>query len=83
VGRKAFRSAAEGSAFGFASRAMSLMLVAVLGVILFALRLRYESLSPAWLAHALFNAQLTVFYPLIAWLAPVFYPLIAWLAPAF
>jgi membrane protease YdiL (CAAX protease family) len=43
-----------------------------LGVILFALRLRYESLSPAWLAHALFNAQLTLFYPLIASLAPAF-----------
>ena len=37
----------------------------LLGVILFALRLRYDSLSPAWLAHALFNAQLTLFYPLI------------------
>lgn len=42
----------------------------LLGVILFALRLRYESLSPAWLAHTLFNAQLTLSYPLIAWLAP-------------
>jgi membrane protease YdiL (CAAX protease family) len=46
------------------------------GVILFALRLKYDSLSPAWLAHALFNAQLTfnaqlaLFYPLIAWFAP-------------
>jgi len=29
-----------------------------LGVILFALRLRYESLTPAWLAHVLFNAQM-------------------------
>jgi len=55
----------------------------VLGVTLFALRLRYQSLSPAWLAHALFNAQLTLFYPLIASLAPALYPLIAWLAPAF
>jgi len=33
-----------------------------LGAILFALRLRYESLSPAWLAHVLFNAQL-IFIP--------------------
>jgi len=55
----------------------------LLGVILFALRLRYDSLSPAWLAHALFNAQLTLFYPLIVWLAPASYPLIAWLAPSF
>lgn len=28
-----------------------------LGALLFALRLRYESLTPAWLAHFLFNAQ--------------------------
>jgi len=28
-----------------------------LGAILFALRIRYESLVPAWLAHLLFNAQ--------------------------
>jgi membrane protease YdiL (CAAX protease family) len=43
-----------------------------LGAILFALRMRYESLTPAWLAHALFNAQLTLSYPLIAWLVPEF-----------
>jgi membrane protease YdiL (CAAX protease family) len=43
-----------------------------LGVVLFALRLRYESLSPAWLAHTLFNAQLALSYPLIAWLALAF-----------
>jgi hypothetical protein len=49
-----------------------------LGVILFALRIRFESLSPA-----LFNAQLTLFYPLIASLVPASYPLIAWLVPAF
>jgi membrane protease YdiL (CAAX protease family) len=41
-----------------------------LGAILFAMRLRFESLTPAWLAHFLFNAQLTLSYPLIAWLAP-------------
>src|SRR5262245_34163985 len=45
-----------------------------LGAILFALRLRYESLTPAWLAHALFNAQLTLSYPLIDWLVPAFRP---------
>ena len=45
-----------------------------LGAILFALRLRYESLTPAWLAHALFNAQLTLSYPLIGWLVPAFRP---------
>lgn len=50
----------------------------LLGVILFALRLRYESLSPAWLAHTLFNAQLTFNAPLT-----LIYPLITWLAPAF
>ncbi|MDI4239411.1 CPBP family intramembrane metalloprotease [Bradyrhizobium sp. Arg237L] len=41
----------------------------LLGLVTYALRLRYESLSPAWLAHALFNAQLTLSYPLIAWYA--------------
>jgi membrane protease YdiL (CAAX protease family) len=44
----------------------------LVGVVLFVLRLRYESLSPAWLAHALFNAQLTLSYPLIAWFALAF-----------
>jgi membrane protease YdiL (CAAX protease family) len=44
----------------------------LLGVVLFALRLRFESLSPAWLAHALFNAQLTLSYPLLAWLELAF-----------
>jgi hypothetical protein len=44
----------------------------LLGVVLFVLRLRFESLSPAWLAHALFNAQLTLSYPLLAWLALAF-----------
>jgi membrane protease YdiL (CAAX protease family) len=41
----------------------------LLGVVLSVLRLRYESLSPAWLAHALFNAQLTLSGPLSVWLA--------------
>jgi membrane protease YdiL (CAAX protease family) len=45
-----------------------------LGAILFALRLRHESLSPAWLAHALFNVQLILSYPLIAWLVPALRP---------
>jgi Type II CAAX prenyl endopeptidase Rce1-like len=45
-----------------------------LGTILFALRLRYDSLSPGWLAHFLFNAQPFLSYPLIAWLAPALLP---------
>jgi membrane protease YdiL (CAAX protease family) len=44
----------------------------LLGVVTYALRLRYESLSPAWLAHTLFNGQLTLSYPLIAWFALAF-----------
>ena len=35
------------------------------GAILFALRLRYDSLTPAWLAHILFNAQPFLIFPLI------------------
>jgi membrane protease YdiL (CAAX protease family) len=46
----------------------------VLGAVLFAIRLRYDSLSPAWLTHFLFNAQPFLFLPLIAWLAPVLLP---------
>ena len=49
-------------------------MVVVLGSILFALRLRYESLTPAWLAHFLFNAQPFLIYPLINWLAPGLLP---------
>lgn len=41
----------------------------LLGLVTYALRLRYESLSPPWLAHTLFNAQLTLSYPLTAWYA--------------
>lgn len=41
----------------------------LLGVVTYALRLRFGSLSPAWLAHLLFNAQLTLSYPLTEWLA--------------
>jgi membrane protease YdiL (CAAX protease family) len=44
------------------------------GAILFAIRLRFDSLSPAWLTHFLFNAQPLVIYPLIAWLAPALLP---------
>jgi membrane protease YdiL (CAAX protease family) len=44
----------------------------LLGVVLFALRLRYESLSPAWVTHILFNAQLTLPYPLMAWFSLTF-----------
>jgi membrane protease YdiL (CAAX protease family) len=45
-----------------------------LGAILFALRLRYESLAPAWLAHFLFNAQPFLMLPMINWLAPALVP---------
>jgi membrane protease YdiL (CAAX protease family) len=45
-----------------------------LGAILFAIRLRYDSLTPAWLAHFLFNAQPFLAIPLIAWLAPALLP---------
>jgi hypothetical protein len=44
------------------------------GAILFALRLRYDSLSPAWLTHFLFNAQPLLIYPLVAWLDPALLP---------
>ena len=45
-----------------------------LGAMLCGLRLRYDSLSPGWLAHVLFNAQPFLSYPLIAWLAPALLP---------
>ena len=48
--------------------------VVVLGAVLFAIRLQHNSLSPAWLAHVLFNAQPFLTYPLIAWLAPQLLP---------
>jgi hypothetical protein len=44
------------------------------GAILFTLRLRYGSLTPAWLAHVLFNAQPLLLYPLIGWLEPALLP---------
>jgi membrane protease YdiL (CAAX protease family) len=44
------------------------------GAILFALRLRYDSLSPAWAAHFLFNAHPLLILPLIQWLAPALLP---------
>jgi membrane protease YdiL (CAAX protease family) len=46
----------------------------VFGAMLFAIRLRYDSLSPAWLVHVLFNAQPFLIYPLTAWLAPGLLP---------
>jgi membrane protease YdiL (CAAX protease family) len=46
----------------------------VFGAILFTLRLRYGSLTPAWLTHVLFNAQPLLIYPLIAWLEPAWLP---------
>ena len=44
------------------------------GAILFAIRLRYGSLTPAWLAHFLFNAQPFLILPLFDWLAPALHP---------
>jgi membrane protease YdiL (CAAX protease family) len=44
------------------------------GGILFAIRLRYDSLTPGWLTHFLFNAQPFLIYPLISWLAPRLVP---------
>jgi membrane protease YdiL (CAAX protease family) len=46
----------------------------VFGAVLFALRLRYDSLTPAWLTHFLFNAQPFLTYPLLTWLAPALLP---------
>jgi hypothetical protein len=40
------------------------------GAILFALRMRYEPLTPAWLAHFLFNVQPLLLFPLIDQFAP-------------
>jgi membrane protease YdiL (CAAX protease family) len=57
-----------GFAFGWGA-----VMVAV-GSIWFALRLRYDSLSPAWLSHLLFNAQLFLILPLITWLGPALHP---------
>lgn len=45
-----------------------------LGAILYTLRLRYHSLSPGWLTHALFNAQPFLIYPLIGWLPSGLHP---------
>jgi membrane protease YdiL (CAAX protease family) len=53
--------------------AFGAVMVAV-GSIWFALRLRYDSLSPAWLSHFLFNAQPFLILPLIIWLAPALHP---------
>jgi membrane protease YdiL (CAAX protease family) len=44
------------------------------GAILFGLRLRYDSLSPGWLTHILFNSQPLLTYPLIDWIAPAILP---------
>ncbi|MHC2332609.1 CPBP family intramembrane glutamic endopeptidase [Bradyrhizobium sp. USDA 4454] len=43
------------------------------GTILFAIRLRYRSLTPAWVTHFLFNAQ-PVLMPLIKEIAPALHP---------
>lgn len=45
-----------------------------LGAILCTLRLRYSSLSPGWLAHALFNAQPFLIYPLLGWIPSGLHP---------
>jgi membrane protease YdiL (CAAX protease family) len=45
-----------------------------LGAILYALRLRFASLTPGWLAHVLFNAQPFLIYPLTVWIAPAWLP---------
>lgn len=45
-----------------------------LGAILFALRLRFNSLTPGWLAHFLFNAQPLLVLPLIDRFAPMLHP---------
>lgn len=46
------------------------------GAILFGLRLRYESLSPGWLTHILFNAQPLLTYPLLALTIPSALPVL-------
>lgn len=51
----------------------SIVMIA-LGAILFALRLRYDSLTPAWLTHFLFNAQPVLILPLISRFAPALHP---------
>ncbi len=43
------------------------------GVMLFGLRLWRRSLTPGWLVHFLFNAQLVI-HPLTSWLAPARLP---------
>jgi len=45
-----------------------------LGAILFAIRLRYGSLTPAWLTHVLFNAQPFLILPLIDRFTPALHP---------
>lgn len=44
------------------------------GAMLFALRLRFHSLTPGWLAHLLFNAQPLLVLPLIVRFAPGWHP---------
>lgn len=44
------------------------------GAILFAIRLRNNSLTPAWLTHLLFNAQPVLILPLIKRIAPELHP---------
>ncbi|QPF83317.1 CPBP family intramembrane metalloprotease [Bradyrhizobium genosp. L] len=53
--------------------AWSIVMVAF-GAILFALRMRHGSLTPAWLTHLLFNAQPFLILPLINKFAPALHP---------
>ncbi|MBV9563982.1 MAG: CPBP family intramembrane metalloprotease [Bradyrhizobium sp.] len=46
----------------------------VFGGLLFTMRLRYDSLAPAWLVHLLFNAQPFLLLPLTTWLPPAWHP---------
>jgi membrane protease YdiL (CAAX protease family) len=72
LGWKDFNISVVGSLIFAANHILPLGLVwaaamILLGAVTYALRLRYNSLSPGWLSHTLFNAQLTLSYPLIAW----------------
>ncbi|MCC8942632.1 CPBP family intramembrane metalloprotease [Bradyrhizobium sp. Arg68] len=50
------------------------VVITAFGAILFGLRLRYDSLTPAWLTHVLFNAQPFLILPLISRIAPALHP---------
>ncbi|MEN3350694.1 MAG: protease family protein [Bradyrhizobium sp.] len=50
------------------------MVMTGFGAMLFGLRLRYDSITPAWLTHVLFNAQPFLILPLIGRFAPALHP---------